>query len=447
MKLWQKKFNVNKEIESYTVGDDPTIDLNLVLWDCVASSAHAAMLKKIGILNNQECIKLKEELGAIIRLDEKNKFVIPQELEDCHTAIETYLVKKLGNIGKKIHTGRSRNDQVLVATRLYTKAQLQNIIEATLKLAATYVTIAKNNKNVPMPGFTHMQKAMPSSVGLFFGSYAEALGDNIQILRDVYKLNDQNPLGSAAGYGTHFDIDRELTTRTLGFARLQNNTLYCQNSRGKIESAVIHALLQVLNDCAKLANDLLLFTMPQFQYFSIPKEFTTGSSIMPQKKNLDIFELVRGKAALVQGNFNAATNIGFKAPSGYNREYQLFKKLLITSFAITEETLHIMNATIQKIHVHEINCKKDCTPELYATDYTNGLVEKGIPFRDAYKKVASKIHTLRDQDPIKALGKKKHAGATGNLGLEKTKKELKKQEKWLTEESNSFQKKVVALIK
>jgi argininosuccinate lyase len=446
MKLWQKKFNVNKEVESFTVGDDPTTDLNLVMWDCAASSAHALMLQKIGILSKEELIKLKKGLTEIAKLHENGKFVIPQELEDCHTTIETALVKKCGNVGKKIHTARSRNDQVLVATRLYAKAELQATIKEATLLINTLLEIAKKYEEVPMPGYTHMQKAMPSSVGLFFGSYAEALLDNLIILKNAYKLNNQNPLGSAAGYGTQFKVDREYTTKLLGFAKTQNNVLYCQNARGKIESTIIHALLQIMQDCAKLANDFLMFTMPQFQYFSVPKEYTTGSSIMPQKKNLDIFELVRGKAALMQGNFIAANSLGFKAPSGYNREYQLFKKLLITSFATTQSTLNIMNTVLKKIHVHEINCKKDCTPELFATDYANSLVEKGMAFRDAYKKVAMEIHKLKDQDPVKTIKNKTHTGATGNLGLDKAKKELKKQEAWITKEVKEFEKKVNALL-
>jgi argininosuccinate lyase len=446
MKLWQKKHSTNKAIEAFTVGDDPIYDMNLVYWDCVASAAHAAMLKKIGILSKKEFSSLKKELTTITKIHNEDGFQITQEMEDSHTAIEIHLVKKLGDVGKKIHTARSRNDQVLVATRLFTKAELQQTIHQTLVLTETLLKIAKKYKEVPMPGYTHLQKAMPSSLGLFFGSYAEALLDNILILKQAYELNDQNPLGSAAGYGTQFKVNRSYTTKLLGFAKVQNNVLYCQNSRGKIESTVIHALLQVMQDCAKLANDLLLFAMPQFQYVSFPKEYTTGSSIMPQKKNLDIFELVRGKSAEIQGHLITILAIAHKAPSGYNRDYQLFKKHLVSSFITTNETLAIINTTLQQIHVHEINCKKDCTPELFATDYANKLVEEGMPFRDAYKKVASEIHTLEGEDPVKNILSKKHEGATGNLGLEKAKKEAKQELLWIIKEEKEFEKKLDALL-
>ncbi|PIN77189.1 argininosuccinate lyase [Candidatus Woesearchaeota archaeon CG10_big_fil_rev_8_21_14_0_10_34_8] len=446
MKLWQKKFNVNKEVETFTVGDDPKIDLNLVYWDCVASSAHGQMLSSINILTKNEYSSLKKGLKDIASLHEKNKFVIKQEDEDCHTAIENFLVKKIGDVGKKIHTGRSRNDQVLVATRLYTKAEIQNSIETALTLIKTLLKIAEQYKEVPMPGFTHMQKAMPSSVGLFFNAHAEALLDDIKILKNAYELNDQNPLGSAAGYGTQFKLNRTLTTKLLGFDKVQNNVLYCQNSRGKIESTVIHALLQTMQDCAKLANDILLFSMPQFQYFSFPKEYTTGSSIMPQKKNLDIFELVRGKASILHGNFAAVVSLTHKLPSGYNREYQLIKKNIINSFETTEQTLSIMNTVLKKIHVHEINCKKDCTPELFATDYANMLVQNGMPFRDAYQKVASEVHLLKDEDPVKNIMSKKHIGATGNLGFDKLNDEVKKYSDWLNKEEKEFSDKIGKLL-
>lgn len=446
MKLWQKDFAPDKAVEHFTVDDDYLLDQQLLFWDCVASSAHAAMLFKIKLLKEEEYTALKKCLKEITELQKSGNFSITQENEDCHTAIEMYLVKILGDVGKKIHTARSRNDQVLVATRLSTKAELQKMSMLILKCIKILFTLAEKHQDVPMPGYTHMQKAMPSSVGLFFGSYIEALLDDLLVLKNAYELNNQNPLGSAAGYGTHFSIDREYTTKLLGFDKIQNNVLYCQNSRGKIEGTVVHALLQTMQDCAKLATDILLFSMPQFSYFSFPKEVTTGSSIMPQKKNLDVLELIRAKASVVQGNFVIITTIAQKLPSGYNRDYQLLKKYLIQSFETTEAVLQILSLVLEKIEVQKENCIKDCTPEIFATDAANALVEKGMPFRDAYKKVSGELSLLQQQDPVKNILEKKHIGASGNLGLEKSRKLIKEYSQWIMNEEEELNNKIHILL-
>jgi len=330
-KLWQKSYKLDEEIEKFTVGNDFLLDKELVKYDVYGSIAHAAMLNKINIINKNEFKKLKNALLGILKLDEKNKFEIKQEDEDVHTAVENYLTKKLGNLGKKIHTARSRNDQVLVDIRLYSKEKLLEVKKALIDLVSTILNFAEKNKNIPIPGYTHTRKAMPSSIGLLFGAYAESLLDNFELIETAYKLNNQNPLGSAAGYGINLEIDRELTTKLLGFEKVQNNVLYVQNSRGKIESVIVFALSKMMNDLAKISNDLILFSMEEFGYFTLPDKFTTGSSLMPQKKNPDVLELIRAKSSIVESNLFQINNIISKLISGYNRDLQLTKEPLINS--------------------------------------------------------------------------------------------------------------------
>ena len=285
MKLWQKGYSLNDEIEKFTVGNDFVIDRKLVKYDCIASIAHAKMLCKIGILKREECKKLIKTLNEIIKLERKGKFVIKRQDEDCHTAIENYLVKKLGNAGKKIHTARSRNDQVLGALRLYYKDEIRNIIRLIDELAKPLIFLKIKHINTPMPGYTHMRKAMPSSVSLWAEAFIESMDDNKILLLSIEKLIDQNPLGTGAGYGLPIEIDRKFTAEQLKFKKIQNNPIYTQNSRGKFESSILHALNQVMIDLNKMSSDIILFSMPEFGFFELPKEICTGSSIMPHKKN------------------------------------------------------------------------------------------------------------------------------------------------------------------
>ena len=437
-KLWQKNYNLDKEIEKFTVGNDYLLDLNLLKYDVYGSIAHAMMLNKIGILNKGELIKLKKALIEILRLNEKNKFEISQEDEDAHTAIENYLIRKLGNIGKKIHTARSRNDQVLVDIRLYSKENLLDVKRLALNLISSLADLAEKYKEVPMPGYTHSRKAMPSSVGLYFGSFAESLIDDLKILENAYELNDQCPLGSGAGYGIPLDVDRQLVADLLGFKKVQNNSLYVQNSRGKFESAIIFALSAVMNDLSRLANDMILFSMDEFGFFKLPDEFCTGSSIMPQKKNPDVFELSRAKAAKVDSNLYLAKSIISKLQSGYNRDLQLTKEPLIESFEITTATLKIFNLMVQNIQVDKEKCIEACTQELFAAEHAYGLVKNGIPFRDAYKKISEQQANMQRTDPIKNIKSKKHIGATGNLGLENIKSKINSLNSDLTTELKKF---------
>ncbi len=388
MKLWQKDYELNKQIEKFTVGNDPLIDINLVKYDCIASIAHAKMLNKIGILSSKELMELEKELKRIIKLAQMNKFKIKIEDEDCHTAIENRLTKKLGKTGKKIHTARSRNDQVLTAIRLYSKDKLKQIETSLLELVETLKKVSMKYENVEIPGYTHSRKAMPYSVGRYFEAFKEDFEDDMLLLKLAYKINDQNPLGSAAGYGVNLKIDRDLTTELLDFSKTQKNELYCQNSRGKFESIILFALSQIMLDLQKLSNDLIQFSMDEFGYFSLPNEFCTGSSLMPHKKNPDVLELIRAKSAVINSYYFQVIDIVKGIHSGYSRDLQLTKEPLMKGFEITLDTMEIMKLVIANMKVNKQNCKKACTKEIYSVDKTLDLVKKGTEFRDAYQKIS-----------------------------------------------------------
>ena len=446
MKLWDKGYNLNREIEKYTVGNDYLLDKNLIKYDVYGSIAHAFMLQNIGILNKNEFLKLKNALIEILKLNQKNQFEIKQKDEDVTTAIENYLTKKLSDLGKKIHTARSRNDQILVDLRLYSKDKLLEVQKSALELVTLLVNTAEKHKNVPMPGYTHSRKAMPSSIGLYFGSFAESLLDDLKLLGEVYELNDQCPLGSGASYGLPIDIDRQLTSDLLAFSKVQNNSLYVQNSRGKIESIIIFALSAIMNDLSKLSNDLTLFSMDEFGFFNLPDELCTGSSIMPQKKNPDVLELARAKAAKVDANLYLVKNILAKLQSGYNRDLQLTKEALMDSFELTLTTLRIFKIVTEKIEINKKKCIESCTAELFATEHAYNLVKKGVPFRDAYKEVAKNLGNLKKISPVKSIQSSRHLGATGNLGLEKISSQIKKIQSGLENEQSMFYSKLKKLV-
>ncbi len=392
MKLWDKGYNLNKEIEKFTVGDDNLLDKNLIYYDCVASIAHAKMLQKVGILSKEELNNLETGLKDIISMDKEGKFAISQDDEDCHSAIENYLTKKYGEAGKKIHTGRSRNDQVMVALKLFMKHELDSVKWFAEKLIETLNKLEENK--TPLPGYTHMRKAMPSSVSIWVGGFKEALQDDLILVDAAIKFIDSNPLGSAAGYGVNLPLDRKMTADILGFSKVQGTTAV-QISRGKNEAIVINSLLSIMLDLNKIASDLILFSMPEFGFFELPQEFCTGSSIMPQKKNPDVLELVRAKSKTVQSNLFEVLSIIQNLPSGYHRDFQLTKKPMMESFAITKSCLEIMAKLIEGLKINEENCKKAMTEELYAADEANELVKKGMPFRDAYKEVGKKFQSLQ----------------------------------------------------
>lgn len=390
MKLWEKNYKLNKKIEKYTVGNDYILDQKLIKYDCRASIAHAKMLQKIGILTSNECKDITYVLNEIIKLSKTGKFLIKQEDEDGHTAIEKYLVIKLGDVGKKIHTARSRNDQIQTALRLYYKDE----ISSTVKLLDTLVNMLDELKNkygsIEWPGFTHMRKAMPSSVGLWSDAYVESINDNKTLLRNIYDLIDQSPLGTGAGYGIPIEVDRKLTAKLLDFKRIQNNPIYVQNSRGKFESTILHGLGQIMIDLNRMASDFLLFSMPEFGYINFPKELCTGSSIMPHKKNADVLELIRANYHKIISYEFEVKNITSNLISGYNRDVQLTKEPIMKGFEITKDSMDMIIIVIKNLQVKKDQCKKAMTEELYATEETYDLIKKGIPFRDAYKEISQK---------------------------------------------------------
>lgn len=387
-KLWQDK-KLDKKIEKFTVGNDYLLDKKLLKYDCIASVAHSKMLKRIEILKEEEQKKLEKELNNIIELDKNGKFEIKIEDEDCHTAIENYLTKKLGELGKKIHTCRSRNDQVVAALKLYEKDEVNDVIKLVNKLVSSLKNLVKNN--VVMPGYTHMQKAMPSSVKLWAESFIESLEDDLKLLDNALDIIDKNPLGTGAGYGLPIKVDKEITKNELNFKENYKNSLYVQNSRGKHEAIILNALTNVMFTLNKLATDIILFSMQEFGFFELPQEFTTGSSIMPQKKNPDVLELVRAKHSIVLGYESQIKNLIANLPSGYNRDLQLTKEPLIKGIETTKDCLEIMDLVISKLKMNKKNCKKAMTNDLYATKKVYELVKKGMSFREAYKEVKKKL--------------------------------------------------------
>ena len=385
MKLWKKNYNLNKEIEKFTVGNDFILDKKLVKYDIKASIAHAKMLNKINILTDGEFKQLETTLKEIKDLE------IKQEDEDCHTAIENYLTKKLGDLGKKIHTARSRNDQVLAALRLYEKDELLEIKQLLEDFTITLSEIIDKFGKIKIPGYTHMRKAMPTSIMMWLGCFIDSMNDNITLLDSVYNLIDQSPLGSAAGFGVSvIDIDKKMTADKLKFAKVMENSIYSQLSRGKFESSILNLLTQIMFDINKLSTDLILFSMSEFGYVELPDEFCTGSSIMPQKKNPDVLELLRAKYHVVLAEEFKIKNIISNLMSGYNRDVQLTKEALFNSLDITKESLKIMILVIEGLNINKENCKKAMTEELYATEEAYNLVKQGMPFRQAYKKISEK---------------------------------------------------------
>lgn len=417
-KIWAKDYELDSLIEEFTVGNDYELDLDLVEFDCVASMAHGKMLSTIGILNDDEYNKLEIELQNIIIDVKAGNFVINRSDEDGHTAIESRLIERLGEVGKKIHTGRSRNDQVITATRLYSKSQILKTIFSGLKLAESLIDMAEVNKDVPMVGRTHMQTAMPSSVGLWAGAFGEEILDGIRNLKSVYHLIDQNPLGSAASYGVPLPLDREMTREILGFEKVQNNVLYVNNSRGKFESIILDSMDQLTLTLSKMAQDLILFSLPEFDYFSLPKELCSGSSIMPQKKNPDGFELIRSKSAIVSSCAFQIKSIIRSLPTGYNRDFQDTKEPFMRGCKTALLSIRIMELSIKNLKVNTDKCLEGFTPEIFATDAALELVSKGVSFRDAYVEVGLNVDKLLNRDPFESIKLRTHIGSTGNLGLD-----------------------------
>lgn len=389
-KLWQTSTGPNPLVEQYTVGNDHLIDLKLLEYDLRASEAHTKMLAKLGVLDKNELKDILAGLNEIKKLHKAGKFEILAAQEDMHTAIEQYLTENYGEAGKKIHTGRSRNDQVLTALRLYMKDKLA-LTEKTLQLVSDeFNKAAKKYPGIPMPGYTHMQKAMPTSVSKWLKSYADAAADLQILIKANQELIDQNPLGSASGFGIgNFSADREFTAAELSFAKVQNNEIYCANSRGFFELACLQNMHLVTIICSRFASDMLLFTTREFSYFSLPDELTTGSSIMPNKRNYDVFEIMRGSTSLQNGYVQQVQGIISSLGSGFQRDLQLTKEPFIKGVELTLSTLEVLAVILPELQANEDNLKQVMTSELFATEEVYKLVSEGMPFRDAYKKIKS----------------------------------------------------------
>ena len=413
-------------MEHFTVRNDYIYDEELVVSDAIGSAAHAKGLNKIGILSDEECRKLLAGLDRIVQLRQSDSFPITVSDEDCHTAIEGFLTNELGDTGKKIHTGRSRNDQVQTALRIYMREAALKLSSASLGLSASLIKLAEQNKDVPMPGRTHMQIAMPSSVALWALSFAEEILEETGMLLSLYDVIDQSPLGSAASYGVTLPLDREYTASLMGFRKVQNNVLYANNSRGKFEAFFLDHAEYIALTISKLAQDLMLFTLPEFGYFSLPRELCTGSSIMPQKKNPDGLELARSRTSLIGSCSMRVKSIIRALPSGYNRDFQDTKEPFIEGFRSALELVMITDEMIQGLEVHPDNLIAACTPELYATDRVMEKVLSGGNFRDSYKDVGLNLDKVQGEDPVASLGKRTSVGTAGNLVIEKD-------EAWLAE--------------
>ncbi len=431
-KLWTDTgTKLNKLIENYCFAEGVELDNYLTKYDVYASIAHASMLCKIGIIDKNEFDQLKKLLLGILKLGNKDQFIIKIEDEDVHTKIESYLSDKLGDLGKKIHTGRSRNDQVLVDLRLYTKEQLFSIADLLIETAGQFLLYAKKYEFIPMPGYTHMQKAMPSSVGMWLGSFAEQIIDILDLLKASFELNDQSPLGSGAAYGVSLPIDREMTAKLLGFKKVQSNSLYSQISRPTFHLALMHNLGQIMLAMSRFANDLLLFTTSEFDFFDVDENICTGSSIMPQKKNLDLLEYVRAKSNKV---LSASMTVGVMTaalPSGYNGDFGETKGPFIESINTVKDTLKMLPVILSSIKPKTEILEKACSKEIYATHFAYEKVKKGTPFRSAYLETKKQLDQIPLPDIKKFLTISNHTGGTGNLLLKESKKYLySKQNFW-----------------
>ena len=390
-KLWEKNFEVSKEIERFTVGRDRELDLYLAKYDVLGSMAHITMLQSINLLTTEELQSLRSELKNIYKIAEDDSFEIEEGVEDVHSQVELMLTRKLGDMGKKIHSGRSRNDQVLVDLKLFTRHALKEIVALVKVLFDELISKSNQYKEVLMPGYTHLQIAMPSSFGLWFGAYAESLTDDMLFLQAAYKLTNRNPLGSAAGYGSSFPLDRTLTTDLLGFDSMNYNVVYAQMGRGKMERNVAFALTTVAGTLSKMAFDACLFNSQNFNFIRLPKECTTGSSIMPHKKNPDVFELIRAKSNKLQGLPQQIMLIMNNLPAGYFRDLQLIKEVFLPAFDELKDCLQMSAYIINKMKVNEHILENPMYEPMFSVEEVNRLAAAGMPFRDAYKQVGLEI--------------------------------------------------------
>ena len=420
---------VDPDILSYTVGDDPILDLRLAVWDCLGTAAHVTMLSEMKlkkpVVTKKEAAIVRKELGEIARLSDEGKFEIRVDDQDVHMAVERMLTEKLGDLGKKIHTGRSRNDQVAVDVRLHMKDEILRTEAETVALASQLVAFGTKAGDIPLVGRTHLQPAMPSSVEMWATGHAEMILDQLENLEAAYRLADLNPLGSAAGYGVPLPLDRKRTSELLAFSRPIHNCFGASMARGECEAALLSALAQLMAVLSRCAEDLILFSMPEFAYFKLPRAYCTGSSIMPQKFNPDVLELMRSKAAQVLGLQTAALSMMHAMPGGYNRDLQDCKGLYMKGLDITRTTLRILTKVVAGVTVNAENCRKAFSPGVYATDVALQMVAEGKPWRDAYHEVRDEFAALYDGrpshvsnlDPDEVVKAKTHEGTTGGIDL------------------------------
>jgi len=423
MKLWEKGTKINDLIAAFTIGKDPEMDFFLAEFDVIGSLAHIQMLEHIGLLSTEEYTALSGELKNIHAEIVAGKFIMEEGVEDIHSQIEILLTTRLGDMGKKIHSGRSRNDQVLLDLKLFTRDTIQKVAEKTVRLFEILLAQSERYKEVLLPGYTHLQVAMPSSFGLWFGAYAESLTDDLALLQAAYRVADQNPLGSAAGYGSSFPLDRQMTTDLLGFESMNFNVVYAQMGRGKMERTVLFALASIASTLSRMAYDVCLYMSQNFNFVRLPDELTTGSSIMPHKKNPDVFELLRAHCNKIQSLPSQMLTITNNLPSGYFRDMQLTKELFLPAFGELNDCLEIAAFAIANITIHENILDDEKYRFLYSVEAVNKLVLAGVPFRDAYKAVGKDIDENRFI-PDKTVHHT-HEGSIGNLCLDKIASKIK----------------------
>lgn len=421
-KLWEKTYTVDQLVETFSIGQDQTLDLQIAAYDIIGSIAHARMLAKVQLISKKEQSLLEQELKQLLELVQAGNFSIQTGIEDIHSQVELILIQKLGDTGKKIHTARSRNDQVLLDLRLFFRAELQEIVQLTKKLFQTLQVRSEQHKEDLIPGYTHLQMAMVSSFGLWFGAFAESLADDLHLLLAAYKLVNQNPLGSAAGYGTSLPIDRTMTTELLGFDNLSYNVVHAQMGRGKTELQVAFALSSLAQTIGKLAMDVCLYMNPGFNYISLPDNFTTGSSIMPHKKNPDIFELVRGRCNLLQALPSSINALTINLPSGYHRDFQLLKETIFPAVEQLKTVLKITEYGLQHIQVNKQALDWEKHQFLFTVESVNEQVKAGVPFRAAYQNISKQVddQTFHYQGKIEHT----HEGSIGNLCTEAIEKKF-----------------------